>query len=99
LNDASLYRTTQRIFERNYQLKCELDKDDIRNFFPRFSKESLEANQALVDLIVSIAAYKPHTCTNCIVFVVSSKTVHRSNFQEHQNYAAYKKILVLTISL
>ncbi|WP_343657829.1 aldo/keto reductase [Chryseobacterium sp.] len=36
----------------------ELDKDDIRNFSPRFSKENREANQALVDLVVSIATEK-----------------------------------------
>jgi len=39
----------------------ELDKDDIRNFSPRFSKENREANQALVDLVVSIAADKNAT--------------------------------------
>jgi len=39
----------------------ELDKDDIRNFFPRFSKENREANQALVDLVVSIATDKNAT--------------------------------------
>ncbi|WP_027382361.1 aldo/keto reductase [Epilithonimonas caeni] len=33
----------------------ELDKDDTRNMLPRFSKENREANQALVDLVVSIA--------------------------------------------
>ncbi|RKO72091.1 aldo/keto reductase [Sphingobacterium puteale] len=36
----------------------ELDKDDIRNFSPRFSKENREANQALVDLVASIATEK-----------------------------------------
>lgn len=39
----------------------ELDKDDIRNFSPRFSKENREANQALVDLVVSIATAKNAT--------------------------------------
>lgn len=39
----------------------ELDKDDIRNYSPRFSKENREANQALVDLVVSIAADKNAT--------------------------------------
>lgn len=39
----------------------ELDKDDIRNFSPRFSKENREANQALVDLVVSIATDKNTT--------------------------------------
>lgn len=39
----------------------ELDKDDIRNFSPRFSKENREANQALVDLVVSIATDKNAT--------------------------------------
>lgn len=39
----------------------ELDNDDIRNFSPRFSKENREANQALVDLVVSIATDKNAT--------------------------------------
>lgn len=39
----------------------ELDKDDIRNFSPRFSKENREANQALVDLVASIATDKNAT--------------------------------------
>lgn len=39
----------------------ELDKDDIRNYSPRFSKENREANQALVDLVVSIATDKHAT--------------------------------------
>lgn len=40
---------------------AELDKDDIRNFSPRFNKENREANQALVDLVVSIATDKNAT--------------------------------------
>ncbi|HWC54591.1 MAG TPA: aldo/keto reductase, partial [Chitinophagaceae bacterium] len=39
----------------------ELDKDDIRNYSPRFSKGNREANQALVDLVVSIATDKNAT--------------------------------------
>lgn len=39
----------------------ELDKDDSRNMLPRFSKENRQANQALVDLVVSIAAGKNAT--------------------------------------
>lgn len=39
----------------------ELDKEDIRNYSPRFSKENREANQALVDLVVSIATDKNAT--------------------------------------
>jgi len=39
----------------------ELDKDDTRNMLPRFSKENREANQALVDLVVSIAKDKNTT--------------------------------------
>ncbi|HYG37272.1 MAG TPA: aldo/keto reductase [Cytophagales bacterium] len=39
----------------------ELDKDDIRNFSPRFSKENREANQSLVDLVISIATEKNAT--------------------------------------
>jgi aryl-alcohol dehydrogenase-like predicted oxidoreductase len=39
----------------------DLDKDDIRNFSPRFSKENRETNQALVDLVVSIAKDKDAT--------------------------------------
>lgn len=39
----------------------ELDKNDGRNMLPRFSKENRAANQALVDLIVSIAADKNAT--------------------------------------
>lgn len=38
-----------------------LDKNDTRNLSPRFSKENREANQALVDLIVSIAIDKNAT--------------------------------------
>lgn len=38
-----------------------LDKEDIRNFSPRFSKENREANQALVDLVISIAKEKNAT--------------------------------------
>ncbi len=34
------------------------DKTDGRNFSPRFSKENREANQALVDLVISIATEK-----------------------------------------
>ena len=39
----------------------ELDKADTRNFFPRFSKENRAANQALVDLVISIAKDKNAT--------------------------------------
>ena len=39
----------------------ELDKDDPRNMLPRFSKENRAANQALVDLVVSIAKDKNAT--------------------------------------
>lgn len=39
----------------------ELDKEDTRNMLPRFSKENREANQALVDLVVSIATAKNAT--------------------------------------
>ena len=39
----------------------ELAKDDTRNMLPRFSKENREANQALVDLVVSIAKDKNAT--------------------------------------
>lgn len=39
----------------------ELDKADPRNLSPRFSRENRAANQALVDLIVSIAADKKAT--------------------------------------
>ncbi len=38
-----------------------LDKNDTRNMSPRFSKENREANQALVDLVVSIATDKNAT--------------------------------------
>jgi aryl-alcohol dehydrogenase-like predicted oxidoreductase len=33
----------------------EFDKNDARNMSPRFSKENRGANQALVDLVISIA--------------------------------------------
>lgn len=36
----------------------ELEKTDTRNMLPRFSKENREANQALVDLVVSLAKDK-----------------------------------------
>ncbi|KMQ68719.1 aldehyde oxidase [Chryseobacterium sp. FH2] len=39
----------------------ELDKTDARNMSPRFSKENREANQALVDLVVSLAKDKNAT--------------------------------------
>lgn len=39
----------------------ELDKADTRNLLPRFSRENREANQALVDLVVSIATRKQVT--------------------------------------
>lgn len=39
----------------------ELDKNDTRNMLPRFSKENREANQNLVDLVVSIAKEKDTT--------------------------------------
>lgn len=39
----------------------ELAKDDTRNMLPRFSRENREANQALVDLVVSIATGKNAT--------------------------------------
>src|SRR5690606_38122706 len=39
----------------------ELDKADTRNMSPRFSKENRAANQALVDLVVSIAEEKNAT--------------------------------------
>jgi aryl-alcohol dehydrogenase-like predicted oxidoreductase len=39
----------------------ELDKEDTRNMLPRFSKENRKANQALVDLVVSIATGKSAT--------------------------------------
>lgn len=38
--------------------EVELEKEDTRNLLPRFSKENRKANQALVDLVVSIAASK-----------------------------------------
>jgi aryl-alcohol dehydrogenase-like predicted oxidoreductase len=38
-----------------------LDKDDTRNMLPRFSKENRQANQTLVDLVVSIAKDKNAT--------------------------------------
>jgi len=38
-----------------------LDKNDTRNMSPRFSKENREANQGLVDLVVSIATDKSTT--------------------------------------
>jgi aryl-alcohol dehydrogenase-like predicted oxidoreductase len=41
--------------------EVELDKDDVRNFSPRFSKENRQANQALVDLVVTIATDKDAT--------------------------------------
>ena len=37
------------------------DKDDFRNIVPRFSPEARKANQALVDLLGSIAAAKKAT--------------------------------------
>jgi aryl-alcohol dehydrogenase-like predicted oxidoreductase len=37
------------------------DKDDFRNIVPRFSPEARKANQALVDLLASIAAAKQAT--------------------------------------
>ncbi|RZK37695.1 MAG: aldo/keto reductase [Pedobacter sp.] len=39
----------------------EFDRADARNMSPRFSKENREANQALVDLVVSIAKYNSVT--------------------------------------
>ncbi|MGN6354059.1 MAG: aldo/keto reductase [Parafilimonas sp.] len=39
----------------------QFDKTDGRNFSPRFSKENREANQALVDLVISIATTKNAT--------------------------------------
>jgi aryl-alcohol dehydrogenase-like predicted oxidoreductase len=39
----------------------ELDKTDTRNMLPRFSKENRAANQALVDLVVTIAKDKNAT--------------------------------------
>lgn len=39
----------------------ELAKEDTRNMLPRFSKENREANQALVDLVISIATGKNAT--------------------------------------
>lgn len=39
----------------------QFDKTDGRNFSPRFSKENREANQALVDLVIAIAADKNAT--------------------------------------
>lgn len=39
----------------------EFDKTDSRNMSPRFNKENREANQALVDLVVSIASDKNAT--------------------------------------
>lgn len=38
--------------------EVELDKADTRNILPRFSKENREANQALVNLVVSLAKDK-----------------------------------------
>lgn len=43
------------------QANVELDKDDTRNMLPRFSKENRAANQALVDLVISIAQDKNAT--------------------------------------
>src|SRR5690606_36446645 len=39
----------------------ELDKDDTRNMLPRFSRENRAANQALIDLVVSMATVKNAT--------------------------------------
>lgn len=41
--------------------EVELDKADTRNMLPRFSRENRAANQALVDLVVSIAEEKNAT--------------------------------------
>ena len=41
--------------------ETEFDKNDTRNFFPRFSKENRAANQALVELVVAIASDKNAT--------------------------------------
>jgi aryl-alcohol dehydrogenase-like predicted oxidoreductase len=41
--------------------KTSFDKDDFRNIVPRFSPEARKANQALVDLLASIAAAKQAT--------------------------------------
>ena len=77
----------------------ELDKDDIRNFSPRFSKENREANQELVDLVVSIATDKmPHLhklhWVGCWL-----KNFSSFQFREHQNCIVYKTTLVLTTLL
>lgn len=37
------------------------ERSDIRSIFPRFTPEAMKANQALVDLLVSIAAQKQVT--------------------------------------
>jgi len=37
------------------------EKDDLRNIFPRFSKDAREANQALVDLLATLAQKKNAT--------------------------------------
>src|SRR5690606_29674137 len=41
--------------------EVQLDKADARNMLPRFSRENRAANQALVDLVVAIAAEKDAT--------------------------------------
>ena len=38
--------------------ETEFEKTDGRNMSPRFNKENREANQGLVDLVVSIASEK-----------------------------------------
>lgn len=40
---------------------AQFDKDDFRNIVPRFSEENRKANQALVDLVKSIAIEKNAT--------------------------------------
>ncbi|KJK08683.1 aldehyde oxidase [Burkholderiaceae bacterium 16] len=54
--------------------KAGFDKSDVRSWFPRFTPEAMQANQALVDLLIEIASKKEVTAAQiALVWLLAKK--------------------------
>lgn len=64
----------------NFNKDSKFGKSDFRSIVPRFTSESLEANQGLVDLLKKTAEQKKsHTRPNCSCLDPRSKTMDRTH--------------------
>lgn len=64
----------------------QFEKDDFRNIVPRFSEENRKANQALVDLLRSIAAEKEATPAQIALSWLLAQKPWIAPIMERQNY-------------